>query len=231
MKRRRRLRPRRRGRRPAMKKLFNGGIVRGSVQPRTVSASPWCSVSLVSFVAPQPNKATSPVYYCINLSAVREQLKTELGLPNTLTIDTRVTRVDIWTSPASANTDGNFIVFSPAELTASPSCSNQRQINWYEAWGTATRPANVHYVWPKSQSVHVFADSEDIEVLTLDLKSSVDPKSPPKYLFKFALQWRPHTPDPRPSVALQLESFRGFSPPSQPIGSTWSVVSHEVMIQ
>lgn len=201
-------RQRRRGRK-SMRRTFNGGLTRGSIQPRTVSVTPWCSVSLTSYMSPVKAK---DALYCVNLSAVRKQLLLELGLQVTqeakvipLPVDIRVFHVDIWTSPARANTDDNFIVMSPSEYT-SASCDARRQLGWYENWGTAVRPAHIHYSWPRYLTTHVFGPDDDAELVAMDLKTAAS-----MYIMRFRLQWRASSPDPRPTVSCDLTSFRGCS--------------------
>lgn len=201
------------GRRVNMRKMFSGGLTRGSVQPRTVSASPWCRVALTSFVAPSKDKDEAQ-YFCVKLSVVRAQLKKELGL-NDLKINVRVAHVSVWTSPASSNSDENFIVMAPSDLSASiPSCASLRQLNWYETWGTAVRPAHIHYAWPRNQSMRVFTDTEDGEILLMDLKGT-SKDSARKFIFRFQVQWRCDSPDPRPTLVseLKLRSFHDCVPP------------------
>lgn len=194
-------------RRGTMKRAFNGGLVRGSLQPRTVSASPWNKLALTSFIEPIPDATKK--FFCINISEVRKQLKTELGITDTK-ITMRFIRVSIWTSPAVAGSDQNFIVLSPADLSNVPACDKPRQANWYEAWGTVVRPAHIHYVWPRSQSVRVVTDNDDGELVLMDLKTT----TAIKYIYRFDVLWRPETPDPRPSSiqAVKLISFRDQSP-------------------
>lgn len=196
-----------RGRRNVTKRNFNGGITRGSVQPRTVSASPWCHVALTSFT--EPAGLSDAKYFCVTFKAVRDQLKVELGLGAT-TVNMRIVRVSIWTSPTVAGSDSNFIVMSPADLSQAPKdCNVYRQMNWYEAWGTVVRPAHIHYVWPKSQSVRVINEADVGELLLMDLKGG----TPLKYIFRFGVQWRCDSPDPRPKDVspLELYSYRDLA--------------------
>lgn len=197
---------RRRGKRRVrpMKKIINGGLVRGSQHPRTTSASPWNCYTLTTTWKP-----TAVGLSCFTSSQVQKLFKAELGLTDALKCDIRVTRVDVWTPPAAANSDRNYIVLAPSDWThENDKCDDARNINWYEAWGTAVQPAHLHYVWPKSMSTQVINRDVDVPLVRFDI--AVISQS---YIVKVHMQWRPSIPDPRPLNVGQMSSFSRQPPP------------------
>lgn len=199
---RRRARPRRTFRRPAMRKAFNGGTVRGKLHPPTACASPWNN-----YVLTTTWKTVEAGLQCVSSKDVERLLRTEIGLKADQAIDLRVSRVDAWVPPAFVNSDRNYIVFSPCDWTDKEACVNRAALNWYEAWGTAVQPAHLHYIWQKSIANQVLKDNADITLFQLDI--SLKDLS---YLFKIHVQWRPSTPDPRPVVKGILQSVRHREP-------------------
>lgn len=198
---RRRLRQRQRGRRGGRRnqRMFNGGLVRGQMHPRTVSAAPWNRLNLVVFWKLSDAKAGLA---CIGMDQVRGQLLKELGLTSVVAM--RVTRVDIWVPPARVNSDNNYIAFAPCDWSLEETCQEVRPLTWYEAWGTAVQPAHLHYVWPRSLSVRVAIGNSAYTLFQLDLKDGNM-----SYLMRFSVQWRAATPDPRPTVKGIFDAYRG----------------------
>lgn len=178
------------------------------MHPSTVTAVTWASARLTTFSSVTQKKDATTT--CVNLSTVRSALKSELGL-GSLTIDLRLVKVEIWTAPARANTDENFIVFSPSEYT-SAQCGSTRQLGWYESWGTAVQPAHLHYVWPKPLSIHVFTDKDDAEIFIMDLKSKAEDTSA-SFIMRFLVLWRASNPDLRPKSVMRLEPYKGSVQP------------------
>lgn len=200
---RRRFRRRRRG---GARRAFAGGLVRGSMHPTVTSSSPWNNMALTTSFS-----ADKSAILCMTAMQVRGSLRSELGLKADAAVDIRIMRVDIWVPPPDAGSDRNFVVLSPCDWTARGGCDDSSQLNWYEGWGTAVQPAHVHYVWPRSISTLVIPNSKDLTILKFDCKEKCH------YIVKFHMQWRPSSPDPRPTkdvgrVSTLREYRHGFSP-------------------
>lgn len=189
--RRRRIKRRQRRRR-GLHIPFNGGLVRGRVRPPTTTGSPWNTYVLtMQWKGPASVTPTSSLV-CVTVADVVKLLKSELGIADTIVL--RVTRVDVWTTPNLANTPRNYIVLSPTDFSSrAGDCENTSQMNWFEAWGTATTPAHCHYVWPKSISNTVLNEGTT-RLFKLDVIDNVE------YIFKIHMLWRPLKPDLRPTV-------------------------------
>lgn len=199
---RRRFRRRRRG----VRRVFSGGLVRGSMHPTVTSSSPWNNVALTtSFTADKSD------ILCMTAGQVRASLRKELGLKDDATVDIRIMRVDIWVPPPSQGSDRNFVVLSPCDWTVMSECGDSRQLNWYEGWGTAVQPAHIHFVWPRSISTLVLPNGKDLSILKFDCKDKCN------YIVKFHMQWRPSNPDPRPTQMLgQVMTLREYRHRSSP---------------
>lgn len=148
------------------------------------------------------NVATTDGVACVSKLAILNLAKTELGIGSTVPIDMRITRVDLWVPPAFQNSERNYVVFSPCDWTSRSDCDSSSQLNWYEAWGTSTQPAHVHYIWPRSISVQVMPANSDFEVFKLDTKKSAE------YIMYVHMQWRNATPNPIQLAYGQLDSLR-----------------------
>lgn len=193
---------RRRGRR----RNTLGGMIRGKMHPPTNSASPWNSYCMTSVWT---SVKTGSI--CVTLKQLRDWMKIELGIAANSRISMRLLRVDVWTEPPDANTRRNCVIFSPSDwVAAAGDCKTTRQLNWFEAWGTAVQPAHVHYVWPKSISNYVLRDETTTSSLApvpdtslvlfrFDIKS-IDGGF--NYIIKSHLLWRLQTPDPYPSPSM-----------------------------
>lgn len=205
---RRRGRPRRvGGRRTFRKKAFNGGIVRGRMHPPTNSASPWNNYVLTTT---WKSGAVATGFKCVTALEAEDFLRKEIGLTIAQKVNLRVTRVDVWVPPAYANSDRNSIAFAPSDWTDKVTdCTTVPALNWYEAWGTAVQPAHLHYVWPKSIATQVIVDASTTVLFQFDIKTESE------YIIKFHLQWRPSTPDPKPTKGV-LTSIRHHLQPSPP---------------
>lgn len=198
-KRRMRRRPNRRTR-----NTFNGGRVRGSVKPTTTSSSPWNSFTLTT-VWDAPEKANIPTggRVCVTLKQVRESMVKELSLKSSEIVDMRISRVDLWTTPVTANSQRNYVVFSATDWTMHATCGTT-QMNWFEVWGTVATPAHLHYIWPRSMSIQVLPGGSDFPIFMLD----VIEKS--QYILKVHILWRIKDPDPRVEVLGTISSMRTF---------------------
>lgn len=171
--------------------------MRGRMHPPTNSASPWNTYVLTTTWSLAD---TEDGIKCVSLSVLQDAIQKELGLSK-VAISLRLCRIDVWTPPALAGSDRNFIVMAPCDWTDASVCASVRAINWYEAWGTAVQPAHLHYVWPRSIS-NVVLNASDLVLCEFDIKKKC------QYILKFHCMWRPLTPDPRPTVAGVFESVR-----------------------
>lgn len=206
---------RRRRRAPARKRArrgvngFRGGVIRGRSRPTLSSASPWNNYTVTTVWTPPSGQAGIQCYGATSLRAV---VRKELGLASDFDMDVRVMRIDVWVPPANTNSDRNCIVFSPCDWTSFEACDKVRQLAWYEEWGTAVLPAHLHYVWPKTLSVHVIPGNKDFPLCKFDVKN--DKMS---YIVKFHVQWRPPTPDAYTATYGRVDAMRdtwyGPSPP------------------
>lgn len=191
MARRRKGRGKRSGRR-MLRKAFSGGLVRGSMHPRTTSGSPWNNYVLTTTYA-----VTSAGISCLLSTKVCDLVKSELGIrtdkiKDTASINIRVTRIDMWIPPAYVGGDLNCIVFAPEDWTDKRNCADT-DLNWYEAWGTAVQPAHAHYIWPRSIATQVITELDGASLVKFDTK-----KANVQIILKVHLQWRPAQPDLRP---------------------------------
>lgn len=206
------------GRRAFRMKAFNGGLVRGQLHPPTNSASPWNNhVLTVSW-----DSSSGPSPKCVSSLQVETALVHEIGLISTQTINMRVSRVDVWVPPAYASGDKNFIIFAPSDWTDKvTSCGSTSALNWYEAWGTAVQPAHIHYVWPKSIATQVIRSFSNVVLFQFSAPSVMH------YLIKLHLQWRPSTPDPKPTHGVMASRHRSQPPPSSTL--TTYVLDHDAV--
>lgn len=197
-----RRRRRTRGRRP--RRLMNGGQIRGRLHPTTSTASPWNNYALWTMWSFKDGETGVK---CFLAQAAVTALKTELGIATTTLINFRLSRVDLWVKPGATNSDRNFIVLAPCDWTRSMACDKARNINWFEAWGTAVQPAHIHYLWPRSISNVVLTGTDSEPLFDLDVQASCS------YLVKLHLTWRPASPDPSPAKGGVITNLRMREPP------------------
>lgn len=183
---------------------FNGGRVRGSVKPTTTSSSPWNSFTLTTvWDAPAKENIPAGGRICVTLKQVRDLMVKELSLQSSEVVDMRISRVDLWTTPVTANSQRNYVVFSATDWSTHATCGTT-QMNWFEVWGTVATPAHLHYVWPRSMSITVLPGHSDFPIFMLDIIE----KS--QYILKVHILWRIKDPDPRSQVLGVLSSMRTF---------------------
>lgn len=207
--RRRIIRRRRRMRIP--RSILNGARIRGRQHPFTNSASPWINYTVTFKWTP-----AEVGIGCVTIQNIKAQINSELGLDATKII-ARIYRFDAWVLPVSINTNRNCVVVAPHDFTQGQDCSRKTYLNWYEAWGTNTQPAHVHYLWPRSMQMYALDSASSASIISFDI---VDKNL--SYLVKFHVAWRPEMADPNPRQGI-ITSARsaclpGYDPPPDPDG-------------
>lgn len=232
MARRRRAGRRRRGARNVrrgnrLRKLINGGMLRGRMHPPTNSASPWNNCVVTFKWSPSvpakdkdgKNIGSFVTVQSLTATQVREQLVNELGLSGA--VDIRITRIDVWTQPQISNSNRNCVVLAPVDWTR---CGDA-VINWYESWGTSVQPAHTHYVWPRSISNVVITNANACAIAKFDI---IDANY--VYIIKIHLTWRKTSPNPLRSVPGFTCSLRGSRTSEPPPSDNYVVVDHDCAI-
>lgn len=195
------------------KRTFTGGVVRGSSRPGLTIPAPWNSIRLTRYMSLVTDGDT-----CLTSKQIVLQVQQELGMPTDSPVfDIRVLRLDIWKSPVQTASNVNRIVFSPCDFSNFFAPTTRDQLSWYEAWGTAITPANIHYVWPKPlQGMVLPSTSDNISVFVVTGKKN------DQYVIRISLLWRCPKPvplDPLPAMlSVEPESM------SESFGEEYDIV-------
>lgn len=188
---------------PAQLRRDNQGMFpRGRFDPPRVVVTPWNSIVLAALST--PSAAGS---YSYNVTSIATLFRNQVGAPNTLNINFRVQRVDMWTTPGDViqNTALNFGL-RPSSLVGPD--ADDDVFPWVEDFGTTARPAHLHFVWPISHQNRIFVSNESGNTVVFH----VDTPVVQSFSVHIHLLWRISGGDPTPSYNLRLEPAPNLDP-------------------
>lgn len=170
-----------------------GYVPRGRFDPPRIVVQPWNSVTLAAFSS---LSAAGVAGY--NVQALTTLLQNQLGL-GTGVIQMRFSRVDVWTTPTDVLTNTALnIALRPASLYA-PDAENG-WFQWIEDFGTVTRPAHCHFVWPQAHQARIFNSSDNANTQIF----AVDVPIAQSLVVHVHILWKFFAADPVPSSRLEL---------------------------
>jgi len=171
-----------------------GYVPRGRFDPPRIVVQPWNSVTLAAF-----SSITQAGIAQYSVSSIGTLLKSQIGAPDTSALVIRVSRVDVWTTPTDVLTNTALnLALRPSSLYAPDAEDGSYQ--WIEDFGTATRPAHCHFVWPQSQQARTYVTSENTDVVIF----AVDVPIAQSIVIHLRVLWKFLAGDPVPSTRLQI---------------------------
>lgn len=184
---------------PAQLRRDNQGFYpRGRFDPPRIVVTPWNNIVLAAL-----STANAAGTYDFQVANIVTLFRNQVGAPTALNFIFRVLRVDVWTTPGDVlqNTALNFGL-RPASLLGP--VEDDDFFPWVEDFGTATRPAHCHFVWPVAHQNCILVSNESTNIVIF----SIDTPVVQSFSVHIHLMWRIAGGDPTPSYNLRLESTR-----------------------